>query len=564
MNEASTTLLPLVALVWPLALAVLASLPPVRPHAIRLLPLAPLPALWLGFAGAQGSASFPALLLGVRLAASPAGALLFVMTAALWLGAAVYAQSYMAGTRKPAVFAGFWCLTLAGNLGVFLAADVATFYVAFATVSLAAYVLIVHEATEAALRAGRVYVAMVVLGEVCLLAAFVIGIEAANSLEIAEIRAALAGAPLGALAVILLVAGFGIKAGLMPLHIWLPLAHPAAPTPASAVLSGAIVKAGIIGMMLFLPANIGFARGLVVLGFVGAFAGALFGLSQSNPKAILAFSTISQMSLVTALIGSAVTSGAGYEQIAFYALHHGLAKGALFLSVGLVAASADHWRAALLAATALVALSVAGAPFTGGSLAKLGAKSGLEGTAETALTLSAITTTLVLAWFLLVLAQRKHRGGSPPALLAMPTLALGFAALVVPWGLGSGWSGLQEGYPLKPTSLWSSAWPVAVGIAAAFAWSHHQVSATSPFGQRATSLLRRFHGLIFHIFCFTKTAAQRRERCIRKGNICAWAVLRSALQVADALEQRLRLGRNACLFLIILCAAIVGSKWGPD
>ncbi|NDV89482.1 NADH/ubiquinone/plastoquinone (complex I) [Aurantimonas aggregata] len=561
MIEASRTLLPLLALAWPLALAALASLPPVRPHAIRLLLFAPLPALWLGLTEVQGSASFPALLLGVTLAASPAGALLFVMTAALWFGAAVYAQSYMTGTRKPAVFAGFWCLTLAGNLGVFLAADVATFYVAFATVSLAAYVLIVHEATDAALRAGRVYVAMVVLGEVCLLAAFVIGIAAANSLDIAEIRAALASAPLGALAAVLLVAGFGIKAGLMPLHFWLPLAHPAAPTPASAVLSGAIVKAGIIGMMLFLPAGTGFAGWLVALGFVGAFAGALLGLSQSDPKAILAYSTISQMSLVTALIGSAAANGAGYEQIAFYALHHGLAKGALFLSVGLVAACAGGWRAAKLAAVALVALSVAGAPLTGGSLAKLAAKSELAGMADTLLTLTAITTTLVLASFLIRLGDAKPGRGRPPLLLAIPTLALGLAALIVPWLLGPGWSGLEPGYAVRWSSLWSSAWPVAAGLAAALVWSRRPNTEPASTGRRTASRVQLWRDAVIHDVQSMATAAQVRGERPEKTAKRAWADLRAAIGVANGLERRLQRGENATFFLIVLCGTIALSQW---
>ncbi len=404
--------LPILVLIWPLTLAFIAALPRMRRHAVRLLPFAPLPALWFAFARPQEPSILPELLLGAELAAVPAGRLLLALTAALWLAAALYAQAYMKDTTKPAVFAGFWCLTLAGNLGVFLSADVVTFYMAFATVSLAAYILIVHEATAPALRAGRIYIVMVIFGEVCLLTAFVIGIAAADSLSIADIRAALSDAPLGGLAALLLVTGFGIKAGLMPLHVWLPLAHPAAPTPASAVLSGAIVKAGIIGMILFLPAGLNFADWLVALGLAGAFAGAVFGLLEINPKTILAYSTISQMSLVTALIAAAGGGGDGSEQIAFYAVHHGLAKGALFLSVGLVAASGGRWRAAILAAVVLIALSVAGAPLTGGGVVKLAAKSTLSGAAETALTLTAITTTLVLTWFVTRLALTEPDGKS--------------------------------------------------------------------------------------------------------------------------------------------------------
>lgn len=558
MIEATGSILPFLALAWPLALAGAAALPPVRRHAMRLLPLAPLPAAWLALTGARDQTYLPDLLLGTELGAVRAGALLLALTAGLWFAAALYAQSYMAGTRKPAVFAAFWCLTLAGNLGVFLAADAATFYVAFATVSLAAYVLIVHEATEAALRAGRVYIVMVVLGEVCLLAALVIGIAAADGLGIAEIRDALPGAPLGGLAAVLLVVGFGIKAGLMPLHAWLPLAHPAAPTPASAVLSGAIVSAGLIGMMLFLPAGLGFASWLVALGFAGAFVGALLGLLQTNPKTILAYSTISQMSLLTALVADG-TDSAGSAQTALYALHHGLAKGALFLSVGLVAACSGRWRGAMVAATGLMALSVAGAPLTGGSVAKLAAKSVLEGPAETALTLSAVTTTLVLAWFVAQLARAEKGAGRPTALLALPTLALGLAALVVPWLLGPAWSGLDPHYPLHLSSLWSSAWPVAAGLAAALVWSRRRASAPPSIGRSLAPLFRDGVAVIDKIGIAAPASGIR----VASARAAAGTrtVIDAAAGAADALESQLRRGRQASLLLAVICSVIALGGW---
>lgn len=473
MTWVSGPVLPLAALVWPLLIGVLASVPAIRPHALRLLPLAPLPALWLALGGVQGTTLAPDLLLGVTLGAQPPAALLLGLTAALWFAAAVHAQGSMAGTRKPAVFAGFWCLTLAGNLGVFLAQDVVTFYVAFAAVSLSAYFLVVHDGTPAALRAGRIYAALAILGEVCLLGAFVIGAAAADSLIIADIRAALPTAPMGGLATGLLIAGFGVKAGLMPLHIWLPLAHPAAPTPASAVLSGAIVKAGIIGMMMFLPVATGAGPVLVVLGFATAFIGALAGLRVRAPKAILAYSTISQMGLVVALVGAATQlDGADMTPAAYYAFHHGLAKGALFLSVAVVAASAGRWRVGTLVLAGLVAVSVAGAPLTGGGLAKATAKSGLGPLAEFALTVSAVTTTLVLGWFLYRLAagRRKEpldgRGDRlrPGLLIALPTLTMALAAFILPWWLWNGWSGLPADYPLRLATNWSALWPVAVGM----------------------------------------------------------------------------------------------------
>jgi multicomponent Na+:H+ antiporter subunit D len=245
-------LLPLVALVWPLLLAALTVLPALRGRAVRLLPLAPAPALWLAATGTGEVTTAPDLLLGVTLGLDDARRLLLGMAAALWLLAGLAAQP-MAGRPHTAVFAGFWCLTLTGNLGVFLALDVVTFYVAFAAVSLSAWFLVVHDRTEPALRAGRVYIVMAIAGEVFLLLGLLLGAAAAGGTDIAAVRLALGTSGAGPVAIALLVAGFGIKAGLVPLHVWLPLAHPAAPVPASAVLSGAIVKAGLFGLIVFLP-----------------------------------------------------------------------------------------------------------------------------------------------------------------------------------------------------------------------------------------------------------------------------------------------------------------------
>jgi hydrogenase-4 component B len=455
--------LPLFTLIWPLMLGALCPLPALRPHALRLLPLAPLPALALAVVGFADTSAAPILLMGVVLTGGAEAMLLLAMTAAVWTAAGVFAQG-MSGGRHGAVFAGFWCLTLAGNLGVFLAADVVTFYVAFAAVSLAAYVLVVHDRTEKALHAGRVYITLAILGEACLLFGFTIGAAAADSLLISEIRLALADAPLGGLAIALLLAGFGLKAGMIPLHLWLPLAHPAAPVAASAVLSGAMVKAGLIGLILFLPAGAG-ADMLLVLGVTGAFAAALYGLTQTNPKTVLAYSTISQMGLILAVVGAG-----GGTVAAYYAAHHGLAKGALFLSVGLVMVSGGRWRWAAITLAAVVALSVAGAPLTGGALVKMAAKPTLPGWAELALTLSAVTTSLILLHFLRRLTRLDPGPDAPPWHAALPPLALALGALVWPWFLWDVWAGLPADYPVRTGALTDAVWPIAVALAAALGW----------------------------------------------------------------------------------------------
>ncbi|MDZ7714178.1 MAG: proton-conducting transporter membrane subunit [Rhodovibrio sp.] len=457
--------LPMVALAWPLLLATFAALPPVRSRAVRLLPLAPLPALQLALAGAEGVTAAPDLLLGVTLGLDPAGRLLLGMTAALWLIAGLAAQP-MAGQVRSSVFVGFWCLTLAGNVGVLLAADVLTFYVAFAAVSLASWYLVVHDGTPAALGAGRVYIVLAISGEVALLTGLLIGVDAAGGTGIAAVRAALGETALGPLAVTLLVAGFGIKAGLVPLHVWLPLAHPAAPVPASAVLSGAIVKAGLWGMLVFLPPGAA-GQALVGLGLAGAFGAALWGLTQRNPKAVLAYSTVSQMGLMAMLVGA---GGAARDMAPFFALHHGFAKGALFLLVGaILSAGTDRQRVVSIAIAGVVAASIAGAPLTGGAVAKAAVKPALAGWLAPAMSLSSFTTALLLVWFLRILATTRGRGSPAPGWtrrLLFPAAAGGLA-IAAPWALWPDWTGRAPDYLLTPDAVAGGVWPLALALAVA-------------------------------------------------------------------------------------------------
>ena len=116
-------------------------------------------------------------------------------------------------------------------LGGFVAGDLVTWYAAFALVSLAAFGMVVHDRTEAARRAGSIYLLLAVLGEVCLLLAFaLLAVNVpGNTLSFADVVAALPTSPTRDVTIGLLIAGFGLKAGLVPLHVWLPLAHPEAP-----------------------------------------------------------------------------------------------------------------------------------------------------------------------------------------------------------------------------------------------------------------------------------------------------------------------------------------------
>ena len=310
-----------------------------------LLILAPLPAL-LAALTATGAppVTIRSGIVPVTLALDLPAALLLGTAALLWIGAAAYAAVERGGGVHSARFAVCWLLTLAGSCGVFIAADLASFFLAYALVSIPAYGLVAYDDTAPARRAGAIYMAFTVLGETVLLIAFVllkVGVHD-GSLAIHDVMAALPASPWRAAALALLIAGFGMKIALVPLHMWMPLTYRAAPIPAAAVLSGAAVKAGVIGLIRFLPLGVpapGAGEVLAAVGLLGAFYGVAVGITQPHPKTVLAYSSISQMGLIAAVLGAGLAAGDTQTGLAtaFYAAHHVLAKGALFLAVGVAA-----------------------------------------------------------------------------------------------------------------------------------------------------------------------------------------------------------------------------------
>ena len=274
--------------------------------------------------------------------------------------------------------------TLTGSLGVFVAADLITFYLVFTIVSLAAYGLVVFNDGENTRRAGSIYVAAALLGEACLLLGFVLLAAGApdRSLLITDAVSVLAASPWRDAAIVSLVLGFGLKIGLVPLHVWMPLTYSAAPFPAAAVLSGAASKAGVIGLIRFLPLDTalpGWGGLLMTAGLFSAFYGVLVGVTQTNPRTVLAYSSVSQLGLVAAVLGAGLATGnpAVGLAAAFYGVHHVLVKGGLFLAIGAAEASPSHRLLRIMVPAAIIALGFGGLPLTGGALAKLAVKPAL-------------------------------------------------------------------------------------------------------------------------------------------------------------------------------------------
>ncbi len=469
----------------PLLLLAAVATPSLRAPALRLLWAAPLPALACAVLAADGEPFIVYARVRLTLALDLPSALLLGAAALLWCAASVYVRAYIERDALPR-FAAWWLPTMSGSLGVFVAGDLVGFYLVFALASLPAWGLVIHDRTPRAWSAGASYILLTVIGEASLLAGFALlaAFTPGDSLAIADVLPALAEAKLRDLAIGFLVVGFGLKAGLVPLHVWLPLAHPAAPMPASAVLSGAIIKAGIIGLVRFLPLEVtpaGWGEALAVIGFVTAFWGVAIGITQRNPKTVLAYSSVSQMGVVAAAIGMGLVAGivATPVSAAFYALHHVLAKGALFLAVGVAASIGGRARWLVLGPAILLALGFGGMPFTGGWLAKEAVKPELgDGVVGALSALSAAGSTLLMLHFVRRLSAgwASDAATRPPPGMLIPWLMLAAAALILPWLLFP-LAGGDIAAVLLPEALDKATRPVVVGLLLALIalrrWGHY-------------------------------------------------------------------------------------------
>ena len=498
--QAETVLI--AALVAPVALALLGAIRSCRRHAPWMAVLAALPALLCALTVPVGTTVASSwLLLKGQFGMDATGQFFLLFTAILWLLSALFATGYMARDEKRFRFFFGFLLAMGGNFGLILAMDMLSYMVAFALMSFASYSLVVHTQDPEAVRSGRVYMALVVIGEIFLFSALFLHAGKGGDTNLQSLSGVLA-APNVAL---LLALGFGIKAGAVVLHVWLPLAHTVAPTPASAVLSGSMIKAGLLGWIRFLASGGGGdpAWGAVFIagGITAAFYGVAVGLGQKHPKTVLAYSSISQMGLITVAFGIGLTLGAGASGAAAavlcYAFHHALAKGALFLGVGVVGGieKQSRMRVWVTALLGLAALALAGAPLTTGALAKTALKTamvqlppGWEKTLAILLPLSAIGTTILMGRFFFTLRRfSAHHRVSQIEMVSWIVLVLLSATVLymLPFG------GPFASAVMKPASIWLSLWPVAAGagLTALVWWMSRRAGRGIPWRPPAGDLL---------------------------------------------------------------------------
>ncbi len=272
-------------------------------------------------------------------------ALFSVLTGTCWLLVLIYAAAYMEEDENAPHFYAWLMLTLAAMYGLFYADNLMTMYMFFELVTLLSMPLVLQDRTRESVSAAVKYLLYSLAGAFMALFGVFFLYTCADAPLFQAGGAALnvAGKEnLLYVSSLLVLMGFGVKAGLFPLHGWLPTAHPVAPAPASALLSGLIVKAGVFASLRWVFYTVGAdaLRGTwvqvtyLILALVTIFMGSMMAFREDGFKRRLAYSTVSQASYI--LLGISLLHPLALTGALLHVVYHAIAKSTLFLSAGAV------------------------------------------------------------------------------------------------------------------------------------------------------------------------------------------------------------------------------------
>ncbi|MCY6485216.1 proton-conducting transporter membrane subunit [Clostridium aestuarii] len=267
------------------------------------------------------------------------------VTTFVWFLTTIYSTQYLTSYKNRNRYYLFFMITLSSTIGIFISENLLNLFTFFEIMSLASYVLVIHDEDDYSHEAGQTYISMAVGGSLILLMGLFLLYEYTNTLEISKLQVAVQNiGNIKYLISMFIIAGFGVKAGMVPFHIWLPKAHPAAPAPASAILSGILVKTGIFGILItaqmIMNGDLIVSTAIMILGFINMFIGGLLAIYQRNIKRILAYSSMSQVGYILVGIGL-MGILKGHKAIAIYGTlyhiaNHAIFKTLLFMVAGVI------------------------------------------------------------------------------------------------------------------------------------------------------------------------------------------------------------------------------------
>jgi multicomponent Na+:H+ antiporter subunit D len=416
--------------------------------------------------------------LGVAFRADGLSAVMIVTAALLICGIGLFARAQFSTprdgeTRAPLVF---WTLLLAvwGALNaVFIGGDLFNLYVALELLTFAAVPLVSLDGRAATLAAAMRYLLFALFGSILYLLGTVLLYGAYGTLDIVLLSGRIHAEPVAWAAISLMTAGLLAKAALYPFHLWLPPAHAGAPAPASAMLSGLVVKAPFLlvvrlwfDVMPGMPERAA-AQVLGVLGAAAILFGSVVALRQVRLKLLIAHSTVAQIGYLFLMFPLAVSpqtghpwSTAAWTGGVLQAISHAFAKAAMFMAAGLIAEALGHDRIAGLAgigralpitvfAFGLGGLSLMGLPPSGGFVAKAMLLTAAVAEGQWWWAVVVLTGGLLAAGYVFLVLARALADPTEPLRL-LRTISPGRQALVIVLALGAVLLGFV---PLRPLEL---------------------------------------------------------------------------------------------------------------
>jgi len=268
--------------------------------------------------------------------------LIGIISVILWTLSSIYSIEYMKHSHAHARFNIFSLLSLCGMLGVVFTGNLFTLYIFFELLSVASSILVFHEETPDSMKAGFKYLFLGITGGLVLLFSIIMTYAITGTGDLTLIGIGLQGSSWLPWIFWGFIIGFGVKAGIFPLHIWLPSAHPVAPSGASALLSGVMIKAGAYGIFKTIYNIIGYQDisnnhmwlmfSLLMISLITIFLGSACAITQKEIKKMLAYSSISQIGYV--IMGFCLMSPLGIVGGLLHVFAHALMKGTLFMCAG--------------------------------------------------------------------------------------------------------------------------------------------------------------------------------------------------------------------------------------
>lgn len=318
------------------------------------------------------------------------GEVFAILMTVIWLLAGIFSFEYMKHEEKEKRYQGFYLMVIGVLMGLDYAGNLFTFYMFYEMMTITAFPLVIHTGKKEATMAGLKYLYYSLGGAYFALFGFYFVYRYANSLTFTlggTIRNTMGHDSLLLLCALFMIIGFGVKAGMFPLHAWLTAAHPVAPAPASAVLSGIIVKTGVLGTIrvIFYIFGADFIRGTYVqkvwmsLALLTVLMGSAMAFKEKILKKRLAYSTVSQISYI--MFGLSLLNETGFEGSMLHVLMHGFTKCGLFLAAGAIIYKTGKTRVdelrgigkempVLMWCYTILSITLIGIPPTGGLVSK--------------------------------------------------------------------------------------------------------------------------------------------------------------------------------------------------